>query len=440
MKPHSRTFSIITFGCKLNQYESECIRQSLESMDWTYKEFDEGAEYCIINSCTVTGKSDSRCRNAVRRARRNVPDSTIIVTGCYAETQPNRLEMMHEVDVVVGNEAKTSIPGILAGLAGEEARRTIGETDTVIERFHGHSRAFVKIQDGCNASCAYCIVPAARGRSRSIPPERVLHQVMILAERGYSEIVLTGIHIGRYGCDIEGGKDLSRLIDSLLDSIEGIRIRLSSIEINEVSDDLLGLLAATERIAPHLHIPLQSGDDDVLASMGRPYDTAFFERRVEAISRVGERLALGTDCMVGFPGETDEQYRRTYEFVKRLPFTYLHVFNYSKRPGTRAAGMPGQIRPEVRRSRSRRLIELGKRKRIAFMKSLIGRTEPALVQGPPHTFSRFSIALTGTYCEVHIKRNSAAAGALVPITTSHYSRGRLYGIAAAGAQSQGRGG
>lgn len=428
MKNRSPTFSIITFGCKLNQYESECIRESLEKMEWAYREFDEGSDYFIINSCTVTGKSDSRCRNAVRRARRRTPDAKIIVTGCYAETQPDQLEIMDEVDLVIGNEEKDSIPSILGRMEGDFDIGRGKEPYPMIGEFRGHSRAFVKVQEGCNARCTYCIVPIARGRSRSIPSGRVKSQIKRLAGNGYSEIVLTGIHIGRYGYDMEGETDLAGLIKSILEEIDGVRIRLSSIEINEVSDGILELISSTGRIAPHLHIPLQSGDDTVLGAMGRPYDTVLFERKIEHISSASDRLGLGTDCIVGFPGETDGQFRNTYDMVKRLPFTYLHVFNFSKRPGTPAATMSGQIHPEVRKERSKRLIELGKKKRISFMKSLIGRTEPALVQGPRHKSSRFSIAITGNYCEVHIKRNAELSGKPHPVNISHYSMGRLYGI------------
>jgi threonylcarbamoyladenosine tRNA methylthiotransferase MtaB len=272
---------------------------------------------------------------------------------------------MNEVDLVIGNEGKDSIPSILCRIAGDGVSEHDNESDPLIGEFRGHSRAFIKVQEGCNASCTYCIVPIARGRSRSIPSERVKSQVERLAGNGYSEIVLTGIHIGRYGYDMEGETDLAGLIESILGEIDGIRIRLSSIEINEVSDGLLELISSTERIAPHLHIPLQSGDDTVLKTMGRPYDTALFERKIERISSVSDRLGLGTDCIVGFPGETDGQFRNTYEMVNRLPFTYLHVFNYSKRPGTPAASMSSQIHPEVRKARSRRLIKLGKKKRLS---------------------------------------------------------------------------
>lgn len=420
-----RTFSIITFGCKLNQYESECIRQSLEGMNWIYRPFEEGADCFIINSCTVTGKSDSRCRNAVRRARRMTPSARIVVTGCYAETQPEALEGMEEVDLVLGNEEKKRLPAILCGSSGESG----GKSYSRIDEFIDHSRAFIKVQEGCNASCTYCVIPRARGSSRSSRPVEIVDQVVRLAGNGYKEIVLTGIHIGRYGADLDEGIDLSSLIELLLERTEGIRFRLSSIEVNEVTDRLLDLVAGSDRIASHLHIPLQSGDDRILEGMRRPYDTRFFEERIGRIAAAGGRMALGTDVIVGFPGETDRSFRNTYSFVKEMPFTYLHVFSYSRRPGTEAAVMPEQVHPETRKARSRKLINLGKRKRTSFMKSHIGETELSLVQGPPRRHSRFSVALTGTYCEVMVARDERTRNMMLPVRITHYSRGRLYGSA-----------
>ena len=417
-----KTFSIITFGCKLNQYESECIRQSLEGMNWTYRPFEEGADCFIINSCTVTGKSDSRCRNAVRRARRAVPDAKIIVTGCYAETQPEALEGMDEVDLVLGNEEKKMIPSILCG--GVDGEKTLYGT---IDQFLDHSRAFIKVQEGCNSACTYCVIPRARGPSRSTKPNAVLDQVMRLADNGYREIVLTGIHIGRYGMDLDDGTDLSGLIELLVEATEGVRFRLSSIEVNEVTDRLLELVSSSDRVAPHLHIPLQSGDDWILGRMRRPYDKKYFEERIGRVTESNGRMALGTDVIVGFPGETDERYKNTYRFVKRMPFTYLHIFNYSRRPGTEAAHMPDQVDPDTRKRRSRKLINLGKRKRTAFLKEHIGATELSLVQGPMHSHSKFSIAMTGTYCEVMVARDERIRNEIKPVRITHYSRGRLYG-------------
>jgi len=395
-------------------------------MNWTYRPFEEGADCFIVNSCTVTGKSDARCRNAVRRARRLKPGARIIVTGCYAETQPEALEVMDEVDLVLGNDEKERIPWIIDGredtLAGNQTA-AFGRIDGFLD----HSRAFIKIQEGCNAGCTYCIIPRARGPSRSTPPDAVLEQVGRLVGNGYREIVLTGIHIGRYGLDLEEGTDLAGLMEILLERTEGVRFRLSSIEINEVTDRLAGLVASSERVASHLHIPLQSGDDAVLARMKRPYDTRLFADRIDRIMRTNGDTALGTDVIVGFPGETDEMFRNTCRFVKEMPFTYLHVFGYSRRPGTEAALMPDQVDPDARKSRSRRLIRLGKRKRTAFMKGRIGTEELSLVQGPAHRTSKFSVALTGTYCEVMVPREEAREHSMIPVRITHYTRGRLYG-------------
>ena len=430
-KVQERTFSIITFGCKLNQYESECIRQSLEEMNWIYRPFEEGADWFIINSCTVTGKSDSRCRNAVRRARRMMPDAKIVVTGCYAETQPEALEEMDEVDLILGNEDKNNIPAILAGEQGDavcKVKRTFG----LIDEFRDHSRAFIKVQEGCNADCTYCIIPRARGPSRSTPAADVLDQVNRLVKNGYREIVLTGIHVGRYGADFEDRIDLSGLIEHLLEFTENVRFRISSIEINEVTDRLVGLVASSDRIASHLHIPLQSGDNETLKRMKRPYDTTSYEHRIKHIMKMDGRMALGTDIIVGFPGETDERFSNTYRFVKEMPFTYLHVFSYSKRPGTAAALMSGEVHPDVKKARSRKLINLGKRKRTGFMKGLVGETELVLVQGQVHRSSKFSVALTGTYCEVMIPHDEGSINTMLPVRVTHYSRGRLYGMPVTG--------
>ncbi len=419
------TFSITTLGCKLNQYESECIRQALVSKDWEFRAFGENADYYIINTCTVTGRTDSRCRNAIRRARKYAPDSTIIVTGCYAETQAEILEKMAETDMVIGNGEKDSIVRTLERLAG----RPVSEESDILDiaDFSEHSRAFIKIQEGCDASCTYCIIPKARGRSRSVPFDRVLAQIRKLVDNGIEEIVLTGIHIGRYGRDLSGGPSLDGLIESLLSETDSLRIRLSSIEVNEVTDGILNIISSTERLAPHLHIPLQSGDDAILNAMNRPYDTAFFRERIEALRALSDGIGIGTDIITGFPGEDDSSFRNTFEFVRDLPLTYFHVFSFSKRPGTPAASMDGQVDPETRKRRSRKLIDLGRSKKREFMRSCTGRRELAVIQGKAKRFSRFSTALTGNYCEVSVDSSSSLNGRLVPVEITHYSRGRLYG-------------
>lgn len=433
----NKTFAIITLGCKLNQYDSQCLRERLMKLNWTHRRFDEGASFYIINSCTVTGKTDARTRNFIRRARRISPDATIIVTGCYAVTQPQVLAAMDEVDLVIGNEGKRAIPSMMSRIAeGEEhPRRRVQPSRSrdfpidfhTIDSFLDHSRAFIKVQEGCDASCSYCTIPAARGRSRSVPSRHVVEQVRHLERRGYEEIVLTGIHIGRYGRDLNAEADLAGLLRLLLDETERVRLRLSSIEVTEVTDTLVSLVAATDRIASHLHIPLQSGDDDVLAAMRRPYRSADFTETVENVKERIPSMSIGTDIIVGFPGETDERFRNTYRLVRTLPISYFHVFNFSRRPGTAAFTMTGQVDAEVRKRRSAKLRKLGNSKRRAFMKSRIGARELGLIQGAESLFSRFSRALTGNYCEVLVRCHSRLHGRLVPLNLTHYSGGRLYG-------------
>ncbi len=431
-----KTFTIVTLGCKLNQYESECLRERLEKRCWIYRRFEEGASFYIINSCTVTGKTDARTRNFIRRARRTAPGATIIVTGCCAEIQPEILLSMDEVDFVFGNDEKEGIPEIMNGIVGGETpelhspREPAPDAPTgyhLLGSFLDHSRAFIKIQEGCNASCSYCIIPAARGRSRSVPASFVVEQVRHLERRGFEEVVLTGIHIGRYGFDLGNGKNLAGLVDDVLNGTNRVRLRLSSIEVTEVTDGLISLMCGTERLAPHLHIPLQSGDDGILAAMNRPYRVSFFRRTIEDLKSRIPTMAIGTDIIVGFPGEGEEHYRNTYRLARELPFSYFHVFNFSQRPGTMASAMRDQIHPEVRKRRSAKLIKLGNSKRRAFMKSNIGIEGRGLVQGPQSVVSRFSRALTGNYCEVFIRCPSRFTGKLVPVTITHYSGGRLYG-------------
>jgi threonylcarbamoyladenosine tRNA methylthiotransferase MtaB len=419
------TFSITTLGCKLNQYESECIRQSLVGRDWEFRDFGEDAEYYIINTCTVTGRTDSRCRNAVRRARKAAPGSTIIVTGCYAETQAEALETMPETDMVIGNSGKDSIITVLEKLAGREAPEEKGTGD--ISDFHEHSRAFIKVQEGCDSSCTYCIIPRARGASRSVPPGRVLDQVAKLENSGIEEIVLTGIHIGRYGLDLKAGSSLTALIAEILERTDKLRVRLSSIEVSEVSEGIIDLLRSTRRLAPHLHIPLQSGDDRILKAMNRPYDTAFFREKIEEIRSLSPDIAIGTDIITGFPGEDERSFRITRDYVRSLPLTYFHVFSFSKRPGTPAESMPGQVDPATRKRRTKKLIKLGKSKKRAFMRTRIGTRELAVIQGKAKRFSRFSTALTGSYCEVSVPAPAMLKGRLLPVEITHYSMGRLYG-------------
>ena len=439
-----KTFSIHTIGCKLNQFESEAIRVRLVRGGWEYRSFDEAASVCIINSCTVTSRSDMRSRGAARRARRIAPDSFIVVTGCYAETQPGRLAGMREVDLVVGNGEKDGLPdildGILAGMSPADARERAaargsgGAAPAPVDGLFGHARAFVKIQDGCNASCSYCAVPLARGPERSVAPAAVLAQVEALVAGGYNEIVLTGVHIGRYGPNLSPATALDRLVELIFEKTAIARIRLGSVEPTEVTPRLVALARDGGRLAPHFHVPLQSGDDAILGAMKRPYTTAAFRETVALIVRENGNAAIGTDVIVGFPGETAERFERTVALVRDLPLAYVHVFGFSPRPGTAAGAMENQVNGREKKRRVRLLIDLGAAKRRSFEESQIGTEHLAVIEGPVPNEPRSARALTGNYCEVFVPRRGAVERSLARICVTGVSSGTLRGeIAGRGA-------
>lgn len=394
---HAPSVALATLGCKVNQYESASLAAAFEDKGFRVLPFTEAADCYIVNTCTVTNRTDYQSRQMIRRAVRRNPDALVVVTGCYAQINAEALAGISGVTVIAGNSEKSLIPVIVADLwekkqggkplAPAPGNRigSSGNDEAVftpgVERFPDHTRAFLKIQDGCNAFCSYCIVPHARGRSRSLPPDEVFRRISRLTAAGYQEIVLTGIHLGFYGQDLT---PKTRLID-ILRQIEERRmlkrLRLSSIEPLEVTDDLLSLFAASAVICPHLHIPLQSGDDAILSLMNRHYDAAFFKVLVEKVVAARPDSALGLDVMVGFPGEEEKAFENTYQLIEALPITYLHIFPYSNRPGTPAASMKGQVREEDKKRRAHLLRKLDHEKRRAFMERFMGRPLQVLLEG-----------------------------------------------------------
>lgn len=367
------------------------------------------ADLVIINSCTVTHKSDQQVRQFTRRARRRNPAARIVLTGCYAQRNPRALAGEGLADVIIGNRRKQDLVRILeGGLAGEEE----GSTSQVVwealtsERSYGlergspgpgQTRPQLKIQDGCSAACTYCIVPAVRGPSRSVPPEQVLEGIKSYIREGYQEIVLTGIHLGIYGMNLIPRTSLDRLLRRIIE-LPGLgQVRISSIEPMELSRRVIDLAAESEKIAPHFHICLQSGSDRVLSAMGRPYRASEFAELVEYVRKRIPHAGIGTDLITGFPGETEEEHRETVGLVQRLPFTYLHVFPYSDRSGTPASKMGGKVPPSVTNARGRELREMSARLKGAFRSSMIGEelgvlTLTSRVRGMRR-------ALTGNYLE-----------------------------------------
>jgi threonylcarbamoyladenosine tRNA methylthiotransferase MtaB len=379
--------SIATLGCKTNQYESAAIAERLETAGYEVVSFDEGAELVIVNTCTVTAATDSQSRNLIRRARRLNPAARVVVTGCYAQVAPEKLINLPGVALVIGNAEKKEFLELLGDIA-DIPRIKVGDMraarDAValpLSRFPDRSRAFVQIQNGCNAFCSYCIIPYARGRSRSLPPAQVVSQVRELVATGYPEIVLTGIHIGGYGADLTPATSLQELVVLLEEQTDIRRLRIGSVEPTEITTTLVDRVARSKIVCPHFHIPLQSGSDTVLERMNRSYNTAFFRRVVEGIHDRIPTAAIGLDVIVGFPGETEEEFDETFRFIEQLPVTHLHVFPFSRRPGTPAATYPDQVSGSVAKERAAKLRALGDGKTRVYSEHFIGQEVEVVEEG-----------------------------------------------------------
>ena len=410
------TVSVATLGCKVNQFESEALVDALEQRGYTVIPFGEGADITIINTCTVTHRADFQSRQMIRRASRSNPNSLVIVTGCYSQVQADTLSMMKDVHYLLGNGEKSRIPDYLPSMQeGKFPRVQVGDiqketffSEIPLHSFHRHTRAFLKIQDGCNAYCSYCIVPHARGRARSLPPERVVHNLKVLKERGFKEVVLTGIHLGVYGRDLNPPFPLENLLRQLEKEEVPDRIRLSSIEPGDFSPELTSVLAQSHKICPHLHIPIQSGDDDVLKKMNRDYDRSFLSDLVRELHRRISNLSVGADVIVGFPGETGEKFKHTVELVESLPFSYLHVFPFSKRKGTPAFQFPQGVNEKEIKKRAEVMRELGKQKRQAFYRQYLNQELSVLVEDRKEKETGRSKGLSRNYIPVLITGRNGA--------------------------------
>jgi threonylcarbamoyladenosine tRNA methylthiotransferase MtaB len=383
-----KTISIATLGCKVNQFESEALMSALEEKGYCLLPSGSGADITIINTCTVTHRADFDSRQMVRKALRNNPNTWVIVTGCYAQVAPEAFARMEGVKYLFGNMEKHQIPnllplmeeGSLPSIQVSDIQKEKILTETPVHTFHLHTRAFLKIQDGCNGHCSYCIVPQARGSSRSLPPERVVQHLRILKERGFKEVVLTGIHIGSYGGDLQPALSLEGLLQRIETEDIPNRVRLSSIEPLDFSEGLISALSQSTKVCPHFHIPIQSGDDEILKRMNRDYDRFLLRDLIEELHQTIPEVSIGADVIVGFPGETEERFENTYQLVESLPLSYLHVFPFSKREGTVAARLAPQINAKTIRKRAARMRELGRQKRRAFYGRFLHQTLNVLVE------------------------------------------------------------
>ncbi len=426
-----------TLGCRLNQYDTEGIKTSMAGVyDIEVVNWNDPAHLYVLNSCTVTAKADQECRRLARQVKRRHPSSKVVVAGCSAQTQPEALAAVPEIDGVVGNTDKDDVTAWLPAVLDEDSLTMKVEEfqdkpefdSPLIDSFSGRSRAFVKIQDGCNLRCTYCLIWRARGPGRSRSVENVLAQLRLLVKTGYPETILAGIHLGGYGRDLLPKVSLPELLEICLKDVPGLRIRLSSIHPNEVTPRLLRLFADDDRLRPHLHISLQSGSDGVLKRMKRPYRGERAWQAMRDVAATGPHFGIGADIIVGFPGETDAEFEETRRMVEELPFSYLHVFRFSQRPGTAAADMPDQVHPETISRRSQILRDLAEQKNAEFCRSIVGTSREAVIEAKSGTHG-WRQATTDNYVSLLVPEDitgTIAAGSLVKVEINDFSNGKLF--------------
>lgn len=380
-----------TLGCKVNQFETAAFKSQLEQRGVVVTAKLDEADFIIINTCTVTAKAGSESRREVRKALRLNARARVVVTGCHAQLEHDELKRLPDIDparlMVAGNDAKDSLVAKLLAVQpspSAQPTREIGQVREIaplrVDKFEGRTRAYLRVQDGCESYCSYCIVPYARGRSRSLPIAEVERQVSMYQQAGHREIVITGIHVGRYGLDLSENCNITLLLDRLCNGFPSIRFRLSSIEPLEITDALLKLMREAGNLMPHLHIPLQSGDNEVLKRMNRRYTRDEFKEVVDKCRSAVPDAALGFDVMVGFPGETEAMFENSRHLIETIACTYLHVFPFSKRPGTRAADFDEHIDTAVKQQRVEVLRRLSRKKSRAFYRRFINSRREALLE------------------------------------------------------------
>ena len=417
-----------TLGCRLNQVESQEMAALMEARGFSIAGSGEPAGVFVVNTCTVTGRADFSDRQLIRRLRRENPRALLVVTGCWAQTDPDTVAALGGVDLVLGNQEKYRLPDLieqrLAAVALPAAPPVhvapIAEVRSVpfapFSRVTGRSRAFVKVQDGCQHRCAFCIVPAARGGSRSQDPKVVLDQVHLLVAAGHGEITLTGVDLGHYGWDLVPRTNLAALL-LLLADVPGLRwLRLSSVLPAYFTPALIEAVTGLTVVAPHLHIPLQSGSDRVLRRMRRPYNIRMYRALIEGLATAIPELGLGSDVIVGHPGEEGSDFDATVGLIRALPFSYLHVFAYSDRKGTEAAQLGGRVPSAEIHSRGATLRALSAEKNLAFRRRLLGRTRDVVVLDAPDRLSGRRVGLTASYVEVGFDGPADLSRRFVPVT------------------------
>lgn len=421
-KNRKRTVALYTLGCKVNHYETEGIWNMFKKEGYERVDFDRMADVYVVNTCTVTNTGDKKSRQIIRRAVRKNPEAVVCVTGCYAQTSPGEIFEIDGVDVVVGTQNRKNMIQYIK--EHEETRLPINGVSSIMQSkvfeemdvpdFSDRTRASLKIQEGCNNFCTFCIIPWSRGLLRSRDPESVLTQAQQLVDAGYKEIVLTGIHTAGYGEDLKD-YNFAKLLGDLETKVDGLRrIRISSIEASQITDEVIAVLDQSEKIVPHLHIPLQSGSNTVLTRMRRKYSADYYAEKMDKVKKALPNLAITSDIIVGFPGETDEEFKETYDFVKRIGYAELHVFPYSRRTGTPAARMDNQVQDDVKDVRVQQMIDLSTELAISYAKQF----EDDVLEVIPEKVSEESgyvEGFTDNYIKVKFVGNEDLIGSIVRI-------------------------
>lgn len=412
-----------TLGCKANQYDTVIMEDEAKRLSYEIVPFDEVAEVYVINTCTVTGKSDYQSRQLIRRAFKKNSNCRIVVTGCYAETGLEELSRMAGVATIIGNAGKSDIKRYLERLEEQKGQAiSVGEkvdggpiNQPMIRGFAGRTRAFLKVQDGCDSGCSYCIIPKVRGKSRSLPPDNVIEQARLFEQAGFKEIVIAGIHLGSYGKDLLPKIDLSNLLARIVEKTSIPRIRISSIDPNEVDEGLIALILSSDRICRHLHIPIQSGDDMTLKRMKRGYSSSYYRDLTIHIKERIPDIGIGTDVIVGFPGEDEEAFENSFRLLGSIPVDFFHVFSFSPRAGTEAALAPGRVPKSVMEQRNLAMRDLGRKKGQQFRSKFVGRCLTLLIEDERDQPTGLLKGYSDNYLKILIEGNDNLNGSLVTV-------------------------
>ncbi len=417
------TVAFHTLGCKVNHYESEAMMDLFKKQGYEIKDFDDIADIYVVNSCTVTNQAARKSRQLARRAKRVNPAAIVALVGCYTQVSPEEVKNIDGVDLFIGTSNRSNIVEYVESVLDQgKADINILERQELnvfeelrVDTLRETTRAYVKIEEGCNQFCSYCIIPYARGPVRSRKPASVIDEVKELVKRGVKEIILTGTHLGAYGYDWDKDNSLEELIEYLVDIKDLEHIRLSSIEVTEISDRLIGIIANEEKLCPHLHLPLQSGSDKILKKMKRPYTTDEFRQVINKIRGKVADIAITTDLIVGFPGEDQESFQEHLEFVKEMAFSRLHVFPFSAREGTPAAGMKEQIPGDIKKEYSSEMRHLNEKLMLAYQQKHLGKFRKLIIEESRDHQTNFLTGVTDNYIRVLLDEDSKYMGKMVDV-------------------------